>query len=333
VALDLSSRSWFLQLKPSTRPTGLMRRKYEQDVPQRLKLLDTKFKSYLVEIDKINQPNPCEFVHYTGGAAAQSILSTKIIRASDIFSMNDSTEISYGIRIVGMRLQSRPSVPAEIRRLFRPPEQGQLNRFMDTAKDWRAYITCFSADRNMASQWKQYADEGRGVAIVFNRQSLCAHAQDIGECSAFPMVYDETEQGKIVNVVACMCELHAQGLGGVEQLTAYWNTAFSDLAISSFRFKGKDWVAEDEWRLFWLAPHAMPKKRETTDTRYVELSFTPSTISEVVIGPQADTRLEQQIRDILCSVEYSHVKVTRLSCNEKSSGVIEPASTSRPGRF
>jgi hypothetical protein len=282
------------------------------DVPERLKLLDGEFKSYLVELlDRIDQLAPRELIHYTTGDAALSILSTGLIRASDVFSMNDVEEISYGIRVVGTRLESRPHIPGEIRELFRPLE-GRLNRFMETAKAWPIYSASFSTERHLASQWEAYADKGRGVAIVFNKERLCACAQEIGECSYFPIIYDEAKQAGVADTVAHMCEAHAADLRGSKQKTEYWSVAFADLAIASFRFKGKTWASENEWRLFWLSPRATPKirPREAKEVRYIEARFTPAAISEVILGPRADASMQERIRSFLSSVEHDHIKVT-----------------------
>jgi hypothetical protein len=287
------------------------------EMTKRLNLLDADFKSYLLKLDGIDRSDPRELIHYTSADAAQKILQTKLIRASDIFSMNDKAEISYGIEIVGIRLQSRPSIPPEIKVLFSPAEQGRLNNFMKKAKGWPVFIACFSTDRLLKSQWIDYADKGRGMAIVFDRERLYAQARVIGECSPFPMIYNEAEQRDVADTVAHMCEAHAANLPE-NQEEEYWSVAFSDLAIASFRFKAKRWTAEDEWRLFWLDPGAATKlrKRSATDAtlvRFVEVGFTPAAITEIVLGPRTDARTQKRMRDLLSSVEYSHIKMTKSS--------------------
>jgi hypothetical protein len=292
------------------------------DVARRLELLDAEFKSYLLRIvDKIDQPSPHDFIHYTKVCNAKKILASKIIRASDIFSMNDQHEISYGVKVLGTRLQSRTHTPKEIRELFRPVKEGELNAFMEKAREWPIYITCFSTNRYLASQWKDYADKGCGVAIVFDREQLCAcvNVQAIGDCAPFPIVYQEPIQWEVADRVAQMSEVHAAGLHGSEQKTKYWAVAFSNFAVASFRFKVKERASEDEWRLFWLNPRTTPNsyQRDGKDVNYIEVPFPSTVVTEVVLGPSMDASTQREIQDFLSSCEgYGHIKITRSTVKE-----------------
>jgi hypothetical protein len=279
-----------------------------------LELLDTEFKSFLIErVDRVDQATPLEIVHYTSADAALSILKTQSLSASDIFSMNDEQEMAYGIEVIGKRLQSCLLIPPEIRALFMPSCGRRYNPFMERANNWPAYITCFSTEAHLSSQWERYADKAAGVAIVFHTQHLHACARNAGECSLFPMIYSGQAQIDVADRVAQLCETHARDIRGSACKTEYWLRGLADLAIASLRFKDPRWANEHEWRFFWLNPNIAPKERPDRSGRYVEIGFTPDAIATVILGSNVRSQKEESIRAILASEEYRQVHINQVA--------------------
>jgi hypothetical protein len=68
------------------------------------------------------------------------------------------------------------------------------------------YLSCFSSDSDSLSQWRTYADDGKGVAIGFNEECFCV-PRNIPVNTAvikdsigyFDCIYDEVIQRELIN--------------------------------------------------------------------------------------------------------------------------------------
>jgi hypothetical protein len=113
--------------------------------------------------------------HYCSGQTFVSIIQNKTIRFSDINQLNDAEEGRWGYEIfieAANRILKRESIPDEFP--IMPME------FIDKVDEtWSvfgarlaSFVACFSTDGDSLSQWRAYADDGRGFAIGFIAQQL-----------------------------------------------------------------------------------------------------------------------------------------------------------------
>jgi Protein of unknown function (DUF2971) len=112
--------------------------------------------------------------HYCSIEAAISILTNKTIRFSDINMMNDAEESQWGYSIfeqAASQILKRDGLTDDFKKLI----EGLDLEFIDVIdRVWSPmgqkilqFISCFSTDGDSLSQWRAYADDGRGVAVGF----------------------------------------------------------------------------------------------------------------------------------------------------------------------
>ena len=81
--------------------------------------------------------------------------------------------------------------------------------FNENNADFRYYVTCFSYQDDLLSQWRGYADDGRGAAIGFDLDVLKQIVQVSPEKSQSSVVslhkisYSESEQKETVHQIVC----------------------------------------------------------------------------------------------------------------------------------
>jgi len=112
--------------------------------------------------------------------------------------MNDSYETNWIIHLINEELSKRNND-------FNDEDIKYLDRSFSSNRLY-PYISCFSLDSDSLSQWRAYADDGKGVAIGFNEEcfgvkkwipSNTAVLND--SMGYFDCIYDEIEQRKLIN--------------------------------------------------------------------------------------------------------------------------------------
>lgn len=107
-----------------------------------------------------------------------NILKNKEIYLSDPLKMNDNLEIKwylerlneekesdedYGTILQRMRMRSGVDFTCE-----------ELAKHLENKGQKSIYISCFSKTSDLLSQWRAYADDGKGVAIGFDLDMLAS---------------------------------------------------------------------------------------------------------------------------------------------------------------
>lgn len=136
--------------------------------------------------------------HYCGLESFVSIVRHRTLRLSNIFYMNDYKEVSWFFDIARGVLDENV-------------EQGsggagstsagsecdiavfKLRRMLEREPFDHVYAACFSRKEDDLSQWRGYANDGRGVAIGIDLDALCVKAN----CPVLRRMcvkYDEEEQ-------------------------------------------------------------------------------------------------------------------------------------------
>lgn len=141
-------------------------------------------------LDRRYVPEDDEIVyHYCSPDAFLAICTTKTLRFSDVFSMNDFTEMHWGFHIweraAGELLESG-KVEQEL--------VDDIHRILHVSGFHAAPLACcFSRNGDLLSQWRAYARDGIGYAIGFSAKLLA-------ELPARPLeaLYDPDQQLKEV---------------------------------------------------------------------------------------------------------------------------------------
>ena len=119
--------------------------------------------------------------HYCGVDKFVSIVRHKKLRLCNLFHMNDAKEVSWFFDIASKRIDD----------LLAGPEDGgggssssgwqqnalvKLSSLIKTRRFYHAYAACFSARRDDLSQWRGYADDGRGVTLGIDLEEVLKQA-------------------------------------------------------------------------------------------------------------------------------------------------------------
>lgn len=99
--------------------------------------------------------------HYCSSETFMAICNSRRVRFSDLTMSNDSGEIGYGLDLLNEFIEGRSSIE---RKLYAESAAIHRRHFLNDL--WMGY--CLSLTKDVLSQWRGYADDGRGVCIGFN---------------------------------------------------------------------------------------------------------------------------------------------------------------------
>lgn len=266
--------------------------------------------------------------HYTSPQGLFGILRTSCIWATDYRSLNDSTELQYGTKLVVEELESRAAKVVEADAWFLQ----QLSNLLKADHNpylgfFETYILSFSEVSDVLSQWRAYADQARGHCLEFDLSdsSLFAVVDNnvpLG-LELLPVIYEPAVQRAIINSAIDHILNYLHGTRWSPQVLQkstqhQWGAAVGMLIhalspiISSFKHPG--FSEEREWRaLASCAPTmtAMTKKTRPAasgEAVYLECIFIQGDeerlwqrshlpISEIKHGPLAgrDAKLSADV--------------------------------------
>lgn len=152
--------------------------------------------------------------HYCSLDSFNSILKHRSLRLTNILKSNDSMEISWICRYYEAEFKKAYKNTSDLFKACISPERfrGYVKLFADeffdeNYADFRYYVTCFSYQNDLLSQWRGYADDGRGAAIGFDLDVLKEITTVSPEISKPSIVslhkisYSEAEQREVVHQI------------------------------------------------------------------------------------------------------------------------------------
>ena len=251
--------------------------------------------------------------HYCSAEVFEIIAETKKIRLSDITKMNDEGEYKSGFQIIRDILKSHPKVDQSISTEMSP------NNINHTFK---VLIASFSKNGDLLSQWRAYADDGRGFSIGFDLELIRQHHMFnrylekmipiLGKIEFISVTYDRLEFEREVHEL----------IGSFERSSSpmRFKLLARALMFMAIRYKEKFFEEEQEVRGF-IAPEEgiqgddyTVEQRETPygDAYYYQLNTSFNdihAIKEVVIGPRNQSEIQQVQQCLECyGLGNIHVK-------------------------
>lgn len=238
-----------------------------------------------------------------------NIIKNREIYLSDPLKMNDSSEIKWYLNKLNEEQENRTnSIFDEMKK--RSGLEFSFKELSDTLDLYgqnSIYISCFSEEPDLLSQWRAYADDGRGVAIGFILENLVEYDNFLLEKIIYPneVVYDSLEndvevvsdqigtvisEGKITSNDE-MIRLFIHEL--VPVLAKYKNPAFQEekelrlIYCDDLKFDkivDKYNAFQRKLRFNNLEHHFRVVNNYITE--FVKFPFVPSTIRDIYIGPK-----------------------------------------------
>jgi hypothetical protein len=264
---------------------------------------------------------PPMLYHYTNDVGLKGILESGAFWFTDIFGQNDPSELRHGLGIALKALRSRIADDRpEIATFASGLERFDVDAGIEQAGHF--FICCFSSDSDDLSQWRAYADNGRGYALGFETALLedvfCREkGRPIPQHSTFPVTYDDNElarlESDLADLVDPLISLPRKVRVGSDALHAYMSNLMVWHAMQVIRgimfFKHEAYRNEKEYRFQQLfrsdrpAPTLKHRMRSHSLVRYREFDWRTvagAALKEIVIGPAADEKkAERFARDCL----------------------------------
>lgn len=233
---------------------------------------------------ELNDKSIKTFYHYCSTATFHSIVTGRTIRLSDPSAMNDKME-GLWCRKLFINMCQEIGLSEE--------ETALINLIFDIKKISRRAIICFSEEGDLLSQWRGYADDGRGFAIGFSRDIASLPADE--PPAYFNAVwYDESTQRSALMPYA---EMAANALKQKAD-SAYLRGIIEDVQLYAYKIKNPGFGEEREWRLIVELDEKFSgyNIRQDCLVPYKEYHLRPKHaqhfpefIKEIVIGPKNKT--------------------------------------------
>lgn len=280
------------------------------------KEMKTKLAEFLAEGDEIlkpftaaliARPTPSVVYHYTDDKGLKGILESGCIRLSDMFRMNDPSELRHGFSHACKILSAKAKTgPPEAKR-FAEKFAEEITAGMEEVAQF--FICSFSTRGDELGQWRAYADNGRGYAVGFAGKKLeSAFASDF-DGNAFHITYNDKK----------LAAMHRRMVEGMfdwisrDCISRWWGrldrtsmeTHMKALAIAlaqnvieaALFFKHEGYKSEAEYRFRKVydaktkVPHLQRRYRASEVVKYLDFNWKRAgagVLKEIVVGPAID---------------------------------------------
>lgn len=267
------------------------------------------------------KPRPSLLYHYCPIEAFKSIINNGCMRLSDATHMNDSFEGKMLEHIVE-RHNLRSGTPG-----------GACHSYHDYKLFKKTFfIACFSECGDLLSQWRAYADDGRGVSIGFNINDLpmptgltfnnVFHRKSV--CTVDRVVYSEEAQVESLQWAFKHIDLWTRR--ALYNPSIYFHDAMIDTGRDCFAyisrvFKHPGFSEEHEWRIVYdgsdckimgIDNNALTHRIRDTNINYFEFNFRSmrQPICDVILGPKCTISLKDA-QQLFKNNSYQGVEVRK----------------------
>jgi hypothetical protein len=284
------------------------------------------------------QKQPPIIYHYTDDVGLRGILETGQLWLTDIFNLNDPSELNHGFTraievLNSLVVNGPPESKAFARQLTYLSEQKGIQGSAEF------FVCSFSSCGDDLGQWRAYADNGRGYAVGFDAEALgCGFVNgqttipnsEVSYAATFPITYKDAELArihrKIIEKMLGLVSLpHGRNLqdAAIKSYIRELSVSFMTHTIhAALFFKHEAYNNEQEHRFLEVYSAAAPpskmklRSRPYSLIKYKEFdwrSVAAKALRQIVVGPAADhTKASQFARDCLRSF---HPETVPINCS------------------
>lgn len=259
--------------------------------------------------------------HYTDANGLAGIIKNQKIWFTSMFHLNDPSELKYGLEIAAELLNDARDSDNDAVKLFVKTMLSGIPKF--ATEYFGYYVASFSRDSNDLGQWRAYADNGRGYALglapqLFQRESKDDAAPNqiffVAEVDYCRKNVKQLLREPIGRAVQIAANAKTDRLKTSDQSVDFFVEMQIALATPIFWYamttKHEAYRHEQETRLLIIDDREKLKDDIKIRTRGSNIvPFIPvsmpvkeaGSITEIVIGPSADSDAEDAIRTLLLS--------------------------------
>ncbi len=260
--------------------------------------------------------------HYCDSNAFFAICTNRKLWMNDLHSMNDFMELHWGYSIWEQSANTRIEK-------YGKEFLDEIDEVIHFSGFQGLLLTnCFSTDKDVLSQWRAYADDGKGYVIGFNAKELLQLP-----IRALQVLYDKEQQ--IKEATATIDALYQLKQEDSNEFKTFCNVFGYDLSA----FKNPAFIEEKEIRLIHLLDFKKSNDfmklvdkggiyfgedrkgeeikfriKQDIPTPYIELDFSNNNkinpIKEVVIGPKNEV-MKTAIRIFLETIGIEKVEINK----------------------
>lgn len=284
--------------------------KIPQDMLDALAKFDSTAKQIVDSFCKTleSQEPPQTIYHYTNDVGLKGILETGQLWLTDIFNLNDPSELSHGFSHAVNILNDRAANGSPESKLFARSFSDFHQRAMQETAHY--FVCSFSMDGADLGQWRAYADNGRGYALGFDAKVLenVFTKEDgilIPNNCTFQVTYKDAALADIHHqLIENMFKLISLPRGkdlDSTSINAYMRELSISLSVYVLRaalfFKHEAYSNEKEYRFLQVhradlpPPNVKRRYRSYELVKYREFDWSrlsAGALKRIVVGPAAD---------------------------------------------
>lgn len=130
----------------------------DNEYKRKMSDLDQWAESVRVELGHLINDHPAEIIyHYTDVAGLIGLITSGCVWATHVSKLNDASENRYGYELVINHV--RANLPKSAKPL--------IEKALSTLRSVDTYVACYSTERNLLSQWRNYTGERVGYSLGF----------------------------------------------------------------------------------------------------------------------------------------------------------------------
>lgn len=280
-----------------------------------------------------SQAPPPLIYHYTNDVGLKGILDSGKLWFTDIFDLNDPSELSHGFfHAVNILNGMAADGPPESKLFARQFEAFRTQGGIQAAAHY--FVCSFSSNGDDLGQWRAYGDNGRGYAIGFDARALETGFTRKGDVpipnnSTFPLTYKDTELAeihrRIIEGVFPLISLPRGRSLSSEAIRAYMGELSVILTMHVVRsvlfFKHEAYGNENEYRFLQIyradlpPPEVRRRARAYTLVKYREFdwgSVAHAALKRIIVGPAANyEKAVEFARDCMRATHADSVEISR----------------------
>lgn len=270
--------------------------------------------------------------HYTTPEKFLSVVNNQSFYFTNLNYLNDRKEFHHGVDLILQVIDELSS--DDVTKIIFEKIKDNIQYIHKSSK----YVACFSCNGDLLSQWRAYANQGKGISIGFDITTI--NQFDIGRIESKYILYTEKAQAETIEEIikihldffTCIRELYDWDEHGFESLVATSILDFLEGVITVF--KHPSFSEEREFRLEWKIDGKMIKLKESDvkfrssetliipyiNLQYLDWEATKSPeypspirrlpIKEIIIGPSLEYEPNKQaISSLLQGLGYGEVKI------------------------
>jgi hypothetical protein len=184
--------------------------------------------------------------HYTSLNTLISIIETQSLYATNVNFLNDSKESKHGVEIVLKAIEN-------LEKNENSDILEKMKKNIDLLYKSEKFVTCFSKNGDLLSQWRAYGNNGKGISLGFEFSGL----EDSFDkyLTGSHIEYDEeTQLGSIEEYIKLIIEFYKKAQDKYDWKDQDFNSQVAKFIVAFFNdvihfFKHSSFIDEREYRL------------------------------------------------------------------------------------